>query len=78
MPRANWTVLARYPVSIPPEPLLNQFNSCVIDGINQAILLAAANTRLAAARDLLLPRLVSGELSVADAPIPDRLLEAAD
>ena len=78
MPRANWTVLARYPVRLPPEPLLYQFNSCVIDGINHAISLAAANTRLTAARDLLLPRLVSGELSVADAPTPDRLPEAAD
>jgi len=78
MPRANWTILARYPVHLPPDPLLDHFNSFVVDGINHAILLAAANTRLAAARDLLLPRLVSGELSVAGAPMPDRLLDAAD
>ncbi len=78
MPRANWTVLARYLVRLPPEPLLDQFNSFVVNGINHAISLAAVNTRLAAARDLLLPRLVSGEISVADAPTPDRLLEAAD
>lgn len=37
-----------------------------------------SNARLAAARDLLLPRLISGEISVADAPAPERFLDAAD
>ena len=78
MPRANWTVLARYAVRLPPAPLLDQFNSIVVDSLDQAIALAAANARLAAARDLLLPRLVSGELSVADTSTPARLLEAAE
>lgn len=63
MPRANWGVLAKYPVRVPPPALLHQFNTVVVNSINLASGLAAANRRLAAARDLLLPRLLSGQLS---------------
>ncbi len=78
MPRANWTVLARYPVRMPPDELLRRYNAVAVAWIDQAIVLTAANARLVAARDLLLPRLISGDLSLADALAPERLLEAAD
>lgn len=61
MPRANWGVLAKYPVRVPPPALLHQFNTATVDSIELANGLAAANRRLAAARDLLLSRLLSGQ-----------------
>jgi type I restriction enzyme, S subunit len=65
MPRANWSVLARTPVPLPPELLMCRFNRFVISGAELAASLHSANMRLVACRDLLLPRLISGELSVA-------------
>lgn len=73
MPRANWAVLSRTPVLLPPDALLNTFNQSVVSAAQLAALLNRANTQLAASRDLLLPRLISGELSVA---VAERELEA--
>lgn len=73
MPRANPSVLARYSVPLPPPNLLLQFNESVMAGVELAASLQAANRRLAASRDLLLPRLISGDLPVATA---ERELEA--
>lgn len=67
MPRANSGVLAQYPVPLPPEELLHRFNGVMFDWVEMAAVLNAANRRLVASHDLLLPRLVSGELSVAAA-----------
>jgi type I restriction enzyme S subunit len=74
MPRANPAVLARYAVPLPPGDLLEKFNASVLASIELAASLNAANKRLAASRDLLLPRLMSGELSISAA---DRELEDA-
>lgn len=74
MPRANWTVLERYPVPMPPGQLSHKANEALLSWARLASTLHAANVRLAASRDLLLPRLISGELSVA---IAERELEAA-
>ncbi len=64
MPRANWKVLQQYPVLVPPAPLLREFT----EAINRitALLknLVYQNKKLKAARDLLLPRLMSGEVAV--------------
>lgn len=73
MPRANPSVLSRYPVALPPPTLLRQFDRTVMPGVELAALLQAANQRLAASRDLLLPRLISGDLPV---PAAERELEA--
>ena len=73
MPRANPSVLARYPVLVPPGMLLQSFNKNVMAGVELAASLNAANLRLAAARDLLLPRLIGGQVSVSTA---ERVLEA--
>lgn len=73
MPRANPGVLARYPVPVPPYDLLRRFNQSVLPGVELAASLQFANKKLAESRDLLLPRLVSGELSVSTA---ERGLEA--
>jgi type I restriction enzyme S subunit len=70
MPRANWKVLAEYPVVIPSSELLREFNEFVIDIVNDIQTNIFRNNALREARDLLLPRLVSGELSVEDVPHP--------
>jgi len=67
MPRANWNVLARSSVPLPPDDLMRRFNDAVVTWAKLAATLIASNIRLAASRDLLLPRLISGEVSVSAA-----------
>jgi len=66
MPRANWKVMTEFSVPLAPSDLLNRFN-CIIDPIiAQCKNLALRNRPLAKKRDLLLPRLVSGQLDVSE------------
>ena len=74
MPRANWSVLVRYLVPMPEPRECIRVSDALIAWANLAAALHTANTRLAASRDLLLPRLISGELSITTA---ERELEAA-
>jgi type I restriction enzyme, S subunit len=66
MPRANWSVLARTPIAIPPDGLMATFNKTIVSWAELAATLNSVNVRLAASRDLLLPRLISNEVSVSD------------
>jgi type I restriction enzyme, S subunit len=52
------------PVVVPGEPLLQEFEEQASDTHAQVRTLHAMNQRLAEARDLLLPRLMSGEIAV--------------
>jgi len=74
MPRANSKILARYQCALPDAVTSQRFESCVAPMIELAASLQAASERLAASRDLLLPRLISGQLSVEAA---ERELEMA-
>jgi type I restriction enzyme S subunit len=69
MPRANWDVLTKYPLPIPPSPLLSTFSKCVNDAVGLIHKLAFKNRNLRRTRDLLLPKLVSGSLSVENVDI---------
>nr|WP_281721331.1 restriction endonuclease subunit S [Nitrosomonas nitrosa] len=71
MPRANWKVLAEYPVVIPSSELLQEFNEFVIDIVNDIRTNIFRNNALREARDLLLPRLVSGQVDVSDVEVRD-------
>ena len=51
-------------VNLPPVNLLNQFNVLVSPMVKQKLALTRANRNLIQTRDLLLPRLISGKLSV--------------
>jgi type I restriction enzyme S subunit len=73
MPRANWDVLVQYPIPRPPNGLLNHFNNLVQDSIELIGNMIFRNRALRNARDQLLPRLISGELSVENVPLPDEL-----
>ncbi|HJX09603.1 MAG TPA: restriction endonuclease subunit S [Candidatus Binatia bacterium] len=64
MPRADWKQMREYPVPLPPDGLLGSFESQIQSIVEQLKTLSFANHKLRAARDLLLPRLMSGEIAV--------------
>ena len=64
MPRADWKVLQKYLIPKPPMGLLGVFNDTVVPITAQCKALALQNRALVQARDLLLPRLMNGEIEV--------------
>lgn len=64
MPRADWKLMKQYPIALPPAGLLNTFNVVIASIVDQLKTLTFQNQQLRAARDLLLPRLMSGEIAV--------------
>lgn len=76
MPRADWKVLGQWPVAIPPDGLSAAFTERVQDHLGLAETLVFANRRLAEVRDLLLPKLVSGQIDVSTLDL-DALVEGA-
>jgi type I restriction enzyme S subunit len=70
MPRANWSVLKSFPVAVPQDSLLNTFNTYMKQTVGLIHGLVMAGRNLRATRDLLLPRVVSGDVDVTDLRIP--------
>jgi len=66
MPRADPAVLLDFPIRLPAAAVLDEFEEAAGKYLRLAAILAKQNLRLAATRDLLLPRLVSGELHISD------------
>lgn len=64
MPNVNKTKFASIPVLIPPPPLLQEFEVFAKASFQQIQLLHQQNSSLTSARDLLLPRLMNGEVAV--------------
>lgn len=64
MPRADWNVLRKYSLPGPPAGLLAAFSDTVRPITGQCRLLALQARALAEARDLLLPRLMNGQIAV--------------
>ena len=64
MPRADWKVLQQYEIPIPPGSLHETFNVTVRTVAAQCKTLALQNKALVFARNLLLPRLMNGEIKV--------------
>jgi type I restriction enzyme, S subunit len=54
------------PVLLPPQPLLERFDEMVDPMLRSASVLRRRNWQFATIRDLLLPRLVSGQLDISD------------
>ena len=69
MPRANWNVLVNYPVSVPSDPILRSFNAYASQVVALMQNLVSKNRNLRHTRDLLLPKLVSGEVDVSELDI---------
>ena len=64
MPRADWKQMKAHQISVPSQRVLEAFNAVVDPILGQIKILALQARALRTARDLLLPRLMSGELSV--------------
>lgn len=64
MPRADWKLMEKHSLKIPPRAILESLNDSVLPILDQLKNLALQNQKLRAARDLLLPRLMSGEIEV--------------
>jgi type I restriction enzyme S subunit len=72
MPRTNWQDMSRYDLVIPPKPIAEAFNAIIRLWVRQIIGSIHESRTLAQLRDTLLPKLISGELRIADA---ERFLE---
>lgn len=64
MPRADWKLMQQFSVPLPPTPVLKAFNDFVTPILRQLKAVTFANQKLQQARDLLLPRLMNGEIMV--------------
>jgi type I restriction enzyme S subunit len=64
MPRADWKFLSSYLFALPPQEIVFAFTDTTSGIIAQLKVLALQNRHLAKARDLLLPRLMNGEIAV--------------
>lgn len=66
MPRGDKQQIMNYPVVLPNKESLDLFNGLVVPMLDQIASNRIENSRLAALRDALLPKLMSGELDVSD------------
>ena len=64
MPRANWEVLKKHLVAIPTGQVAERFTAVIADVIAQQQTLIFQIQNLRRTRDLLLPRLLSGQIEV--------------
>lgn len=67
MPRTGWSDMARFPVVIPSVPVAEMFTNQVRPMTERIRTLIHESRTLAALRDTLLPKLISGELRIPDA-----------
>ena len=74
MPRADWKVISTFPIAIPPRELSLHFTDLMRDSLGLAEKLMFQSRELAAARDLLLPKLVTGQIDVSLLDL-DRLIK---
>jgi len=63
MPRADWKQMQQYKSPRPSEGVLHLFNGIIEPILKQLKVLTLTDRRLAFTRDLLLPRLMNGEIS---------------
>jgi type I restriction enzyme S subunit len=66
MPRTSWNDMARYGLTLPPEPTAQALNALVQPLIERMAASVHESRGLAALRDALLPKLISGEIRVTD------------
>jgi len=64
MPRASWRDLGRYQLAVAPSGVLQAFDQLVRPLVDRLIAATHESHSLVAARDALLPKLVSGEIRV--------------
>lgn len=64
MPRADWKLMTKYDLVFPPNSLLETFSDSINLIVEQLRTLCFQNIKLREARDLLLPRLMNGEIPI--------------
>jgi type I restriction enzyme S subunit len=64
MPRVDWQLISDYKIAIPPNSLLSQFNKIVLPLYSEIIENIYQIATLTQIRDLLLPKLMSGEIEI--------------
>jgi type I restriction enzyme S subunit len=64
MPRVSWTMMAKYPMALPDLDVAQKFTKTVKPWVEILIKNVMENLTLTATRDYLLPKLLSGEISV--------------
>ena len=69
MPRGDKQQIMNYPVVLPNEESLDLFNGLIVPMMDQIAANRVESSRLAALRDALLPKLMSGELDVSELEI---------
>jgi Restriction endonuclease S subunits len=74
MPRTSWSSMKGYPLALPTADLTTQFSEFVSPMLEKVVAAVHENKTLAATRDLLLPKLMSGEIRLGEA---EELVEAA-
>ncbi len=67
MPRTSWADMVRYKVVLPPDSVASSFNALIQSLIYRLIAGIHESRTLAALRDALLPKLISGQIRVKDA-----------
>jgi type I restriction enzyme S subunit len=67
MPRTSWPLMARYEITLPSEPILEAFNDLLLPWIELIRANIHESLDLAKTRDLLLPKLMSGEIRLREA-----------
>ena len=67
MPRTSWRAMSRYPLCLPAESAVSAFHGIVSPALSRIVDNVHEFGTLAALRDTLLPKLVSGEIRVQDA-----------
>lgn len=67
MPRADWSYMRRLSAILPSPDVLAAFDKIVSPHVDAMLARASQSRTLAALRDTLLPKLISGDLRIADA-----------
>ena len=67
MPRTSWATMGQYEICSPPESVADEFQRRACTLFDSIVNRVIESRRLAAQRNALLPKLISGELRVPDA-----------
>lgn len=72
MPRTDWKTLSQYPVAVPPENRLIEFNEIINPSVNKIKSNVTQIQTLEKIRDTLLPKIMSGEVRVKTSDVLER------
>lgn len=66
MPRTSWKDIVKFEIVIPRNKILEYFNDVIIGFTNKILYNIYENNNLSATKEVLLPKLISGEIKVQD------------